>query len=199
MAIWYIAGKNCVKHSYFLLLLGAALLPGIAHGQFMSMPDANADLAAVQAHPLIVLLAEEDPKALKQLADKPTELAQYKAYLAQYNAQAHELAPKLWKLSPAVEFQPESAFKKLRSSKEQAVVLHYTEYRMNTTRNNTAADFMGNYKARQMECELVGGRGEHSVWRGYTPLNGVLSASDLASTLRTCGSRWRPRRCIRCS
>jgi len=160
------------------------MLPGIANGQFMSLPDAGADLATVRVHPLVVLLPEEDPKVLRQLADKPTELAQYKAYLVQYSAQAHELAPKLWKLSPTVEFRSESDFKALRSSKEQAVVLHYTERRMNEVGYNTAADFMGSYKARQMECELVGGRGGHSLWRGATPVDGATYASDLATTLR---------------
>jgi hypothetical protein len=174
-----------MKHPYFLFLLGAALLPGIAHGQFMSLPDAGADLATVRAHPLIVLLADEDPTTLRQLADKPTELAQYKAYVAQYNAQAHELAPRLWKLSPTVEFRPESDFKELRSNnKEQAVVLHYTERRMNEVGHNAAADFLGSYKARQMECELVGGRGGHILWRGSTPIGGATYASDLAITLR---------------
>ena len=63
-------------------------------------------------------------------------------------------------------------------------MLHYTEYNLSATGNNANANLLGIYKARQMECELVGDHDSRTLWRGYSPVNGTLYASDLATTLR---------------
>ena len=60
------------------------------------------DVAAVKSQPLIVVLKDEEPSQLKKLAKKPDELADYKAYIADYNVKMQELAPKLWHFSPSV-------------------------------------------------------------------------------------------------
>ena len=65
-------------------------------------------VAILKSQPLVVVLKEEEPDKLKKLAKKPAELAAYKAFIANYNAQIAELAPKLWHLSPSIEFKRES-------------------------------------------------------------------------------------------
>jgi hypothetical protein len=158
--------------------------------QLGSQPDPGPDLAVVREQPLVVILDDEDPKTLRQLADKPAELAQYKAYVAQHNVQLRELAPKLWKASPSVEFKPESEYKDLRKAKNtHIVVLHYTEYRASYSapgpmghRLETVS--LGTYTARQMELDIVGEGDEHRVWRGPAPLGGAY-AGDIATTLRS--------------
>lgn len=60
------------------------------------------DVAAVKSQPLIVVLKDEEPGQLKKLAKKPDELADFKAYIADYNVKMQELAPKLWHFSPSV-------------------------------------------------------------------------------------------------
>lgn len=75
------------------------------------------DIAIVKNQPLLVLLKDEDPDELKKLAKKPDELADYKAYIADYNTEMQALAPQLWHFSPSVEFRHESELKALRKTK----------------------------------------------------------------------------------
>lgn len=77
------------------------------------------DIAIVKGQPLIVLLKDEDPDELKKLAKKPDELADYKAYVADYNTEMQALAPQLWHFSPSVEFHHEAELKDLRKAKGQ--------------------------------------------------------------------------------
>jgi hypothetical protein len=116
-----------------LLLLATALLlqTTAARAQFgLGKPK---EIALVKSQPLIVILKEEDPKQLKKLAGKPEDLADYKASIADYNSQMRELAPKLWKLSSAVEFKPESELESLRKAKKsQRAVLRHLTFRSGT-------------------------------------------------------------------
>ena len=75
------------------------------------------DVAAVKSQPLIVVLKDEEPSQLKKLAKKPDELADYKAYIADYNVKMQELAPKLWHFSPSVEFRYVTDLPALRKAK----------------------------------------------------------------------------------
>ena len=75
------------------------------------------DIAVVKSQSLVVILKDEDPKELKKLAKKSEDLATYKGYIANYNAQLQELAPKLWKFSPSVEFKHAADLPALRKAK----------------------------------------------------------------------------------
>lgn len=158
--------------------------------QFGTQPDSGPDIAIIKAQPLVVLLDDEDPKELRSLADKPAELAQYKAYIAQHNAQLRDLAPKLWKFSPAVEFKQEGEYKELRKAKKaHVVILHYTEYRLSNSApgplgHRSETVWLGSYMARQMELDIVGDGDEHHIWNGPAPL-GAAYAGDVATTLRS--------------
>ncbi|RZK24961.1 MAG: XRE family transcriptional regulator [Hymenobacter sp.] len=103
-----------------VLLLFAAIGAGTlaAQAQIGTQPDWTQEIAIIKAQPLVVLLNEEDPKELRKLADKPAELAQYKTYVAQYNAQLQQLARELWQFSPAVTFQSEADYQELRKANE---------------------------------------------------------------------------------
>lgn len=109
-----------------LLPLVAALLLHITTAQAQFGLGKPKDIALVKSQPLIVLLKEEDPKQLKKLATKPEDLADYKASIADYNTEIKELAPKLWKFSPSVEFKSESEVESLRKTKktQRAVLRH---------------------------------------------------------------------------
>jgi hypothetical protein len=172
-------------------ILSVLLLSSLStFAQFMKMPDPSADIAVIKAQPLVVLLSDEDPKELRTLANKPAELAQYKAYVAQHNAQLRDLAPKLWKFSPAVEFKQEAEYKELRKVKKaHAVVLRYAEDKMGQSApgpmgHRLETISLGSYVRRQMELDIVGDGDEHQVWAGPAPL-GAAYAGDIASTLRS--------------
>ena len=49
--------------------------------------DHSEILAVLQNRPLVVMLQVEDPRELKRMADKPADLAQYKANVALRNVQ----------------------------------------------------------------------------------------------------------------
>jgi hypothetical protein len=112
-----------------LLSITTAILLQAAAAQAQFGLGKPKEIAVVKSQPLIVILKEEDPKQLKKLASKPEELADYKAGIADYNAQMRELAPKLWKLSSGVEFKPESELETLRKAKKtQRPVLRHLSF-----------------------------------------------------------------------
>jgi hypothetical protein len=66
------------------------------------------DLAILKSQSLVILLKDEDPGKLKKLARKPGELADYRAFVADYNTQVQAWARAIWHFSPAVECKQES-------------------------------------------------------------------------------------------
>jgi hypothetical protein len=170
----------------FVLLLNA--VPALA--QFGTMPDPSADIAIIKSQPLVVLLDDEDPKELRALANKPADLAQYKAYVAQHNAQLRDLAPKLWQFSPTVEFKQEGEYKELcKTKKARIAVLHYAEDKLGKSApgpmgHRLETISMGTYVRRQMALDIVGDGHEHQAWAGPAPL-GAAYAGDIATTLRS--------------
>ncbi|OWP62323.1 hypothetical protein CDA63_14650 [Hymenobacter amundsenii] len=122
-----------------LFFLALALLLSL-NGAWAQLGLGNPkQVAQVKSQPLVVLLRDEDPGTLKKLAKKPEELADYKSYIADYNTQIQELATKLWKFSPSVEFRPESELEALRKAKGAARgVLQHQEVYLTGPRNHVA-------------------------------------------------------------
>jgi hypothetical protein len=176
-----------------LLSLTAAILlqAAAARAQFgLGKPK---EIALVKNQPLIVMLKEEDLKQLKKLASKPEDLADYKASIADYNSQMRELAPKLWKLSSAVEFKPESELENLRKAKktQRAVLRHLTfslghRHRMLGAPMNSfnVADFY--YTTEQVSAlviDLLGDGDENHVGRIQIAA-GPVYPSDMIFSLK---------------
>ena len=171
-------------------LLCALWLPFAAHAQagygFGYQPTS---LAVLKAQPLVVLLEEEDPKQVRKLADKPDDLAQYRAYIAFYNNQLRELAPKFWHFSPAVEFKLKSEMEALRKAKgPMTVVLLRTEDKTSTFGMGRASNgYNGALRATATVaemCLLVVGDGkiDYRDRAGLAP--GPAYASDIVFALR---------------
>ena len=168
-----------MSKSVFLLFVAMGAGTLAAQAQIGTQPDWGPEIALIKSQPLVVLLDEEDPKELRKLADKPAELAQYKTYVAQYNAQLRQLAPKLWQFSPAVTFQSEADYQELRKAKgAKTVVLHQTRQRLGRQLNGLETDLVA-----WMELELVGGGDRENVWHGPSSLT-VLYPSDIVFTFR---------------
>ncbi|RZL05210.1 MAG: hypothetical protein EOO62_19660 [Hymenobacter sp.] len=163
-----------------LLLVGAIGAGTLAaQAQLGTQPDWSAEVASIKAQPLVVVLTEEDPKELRQLANRPTELAQYKTYVAQYNAQLQQLAPRLWQFSPAVVFKSEADYQELRQAKgTKTAVLHQTRQRLGRQLNGLEADLVA-----WMELELVGNGDHENVWHGPSSPT-VLYTSDIVFTFK---------------
>lgn len=154
------------------------------------------DIAIVKSQSLIVILKDEDPKELKKLAGKPEDLATYKGYIANYNAQMQELAPKLWKFSPSVEFKHESDLPALRKAKgAQHGVLQQAELADTHRHYNSAGGApggMGNmanytYSSEHLSAftlEVYGDGDQNKVWR-VSIAPGPIYASDIIFSLRT--------------
>lgn len=138
----------------------------------------------IKGQPLVVLLQEEDPKELRKLAKKPAELADYKSSIAYYNKQLQTLAPQLWKFSPAVEFQPESALKEIRSAKgKRTVVLRYEKHVNGASTSGYNSVFMGSRKVASMELTTPGSGDENYEWGCPAPLD-VMYPSDIVFAFR---------------
>ncbi|GEM_PF-3000142 len=181
-----------MKSTPLLVLVTALLLhTATARAQFgLGKPK---DIALVKSQPLIVILQEEDPKQLKKLANKPEDLADYKASIADYNAQIQDLAPKLWKLSPSVEFRPESELETLRKAKKtQRAVLRHLAFTLGhrhrlggaSTSSLNAADFY--YTTEQVSAlvvDLLGDGDENHVGR-IQIAPGTVYNSDLIFSLK---------------
>jgi hypothetical protein len=185
----------------FLLPLVAAfvLQASAAWAQFgMGKPK---DIAAVKSQPLIIVLKDEDPKELKKLAKKEEEMATYQTYIANYNAQMQELAPKLWSFSPAVEFRHESELPALRKAKgPQRAVFQHLNFRA-THRHGAgglaAPGMPSNYyytseQVSAMVLQLLGNGDESQVWR-LQIAPGAVYNSDLIFGLRSCQSYFKGR------
>lgn len=137
----------------------------------------------ISRQPLVILLAEEDPKEVQRLASKPDELAQYKAYLAYYNAQLQQVAPQLWHFSPAVQFRPQSAFTELQAQKgQQTVVLYYSKRKVGASGPHYGASTLGGVWAASMQLSTLGDGKEQTQRSEPLPLE-ALYASDLLLTL----------------
>ncbi|MGI4741017.1 MAG: hypothetical protein ACRYG7_38100 [Janthinobacterium lividum] len=126
-----------------LLCLAVMLRVSVAHAQ----PESGVSfwpgfykyksVALISQQPLVVLLSEEDPKKLKKLANKPEELAEYKASIAYLNTKLQKLAPQVWKFSPSVEFKSESALPALQAAPGQrTVVLYYEKQAVGVSRQH---------------------------------------------------------------
>lgn len=91
--------------------------------------QSDKDLAVLQGQSLVVVLKDEEPAKLKKLAKNPSELAEYKAFILDYNTQIEQLAQQLWRFSPAVEFKHESELPALLKDKSyQHGVLQHDKF-----------------------------------------------------------------------
>ena len=176
-----------------LLLLSVVLASSTqavqAQLRFGEVPDYSADLALIKSQPLVVLLDEVTPKELRKWANKPRELAQYKAYIAFYNARIQEYAPKLWHSSSAVIFKPASEYEVLVKAKgSKTLVFQHTL----TRESQTASGPMGNRLqtisfgaelVARMKLSVVGDNESDTFWVGPAPV-GELNSSDIISSLR---------------
>jgi len=105
----------------FLLLTAVLSISGsVVWGQTAK------SMSILKNQSLVVVLKDEEPGKLKKLAKKPSELADYKAFILDYNTQIQELAQQLWHFSPAVEFKYESEMPALLKDKsfEHGVLQH---------------------------------------------------------------------------
>ena len=141
----------------------------------------NVELISQQ--PLVVLLTEEDSKELKRLADKPEELAQYKAYITYLNTQLQQLAPQLWKFSPSVEFKPKSALPAMQAAKGQrTVVLYYEKRKVGTSRPSGLGPIGGTWSA-SLQLSSPGDGEEHTECRVSLPVDAAYP-SDIIIAFR---------------
>ncbi len=182
----------------FLLLAGLLFNASAAWAQMgFGKPK---DVAVVKSQPLVVVLKDEDPDKLKKLAKKPDELADYKAYVADYNAQMQELVPKMWQFSPAVEFKHESELAALRKAKgAQRGVLQHLDFQLAHRHSMAgpanAAGAMGNptgtggnsywtsEHVSAVVLEVIGNGSQSQVWRVQLA-PGPVYTSDLIFSIR---------------
>ncbi|HET9504778.1 MAG TPA: hypothetical protein VFO93_14640 [Hymenobacter sp.] len=167
-----------------LLFLGLALClhATTASAQFAFYHFFSFDV--IRPQPLVVLLQEENPKELRKLADKPQELADYKAYIAYYNKQIQLLAPQYWKFSPSVEFRPESALKEIRAAKgKRTVVLRYETHTNGASTGGYNSVFMGSRKVASMELTTPGSGDQNLEWSCPAPLD-LMYPSDIIFALK---------------
>lgn len=146
------------------------------------------DVTAVKSQPLVVVLKEEDPGQLKKLAKKPDDLADYKAYIADYNAKMQELAPKLWQFSPSVEFRHEAELPALRKAKgPQRGVLQHLNFNLIAHTGGVGNRLGGiSYVSEHVSAlvvEVVGNGDEHQVWRVQLA-PGPIYTSDIIFSLK---------------
>ena len=151
------------------------------------------DVAAVKSQPLIVVLKDEEPSQLKKLAKKPDELADYKAYIADYNVKMQELTPKLWHFSPSVEFRHATDLPALRKAKgPQRGVLQHLDFvlsQRHSMSGPSVAGAMNNYyytseQVSVVVVEVIGNGDQHQVWRVQIA-PGPIYTSDLIFTIKT--------------
>lgn len=154
------------------------------------------DIEVVKSQSLVVVLKEEDPKELKKLASKPDDLATYKGYIANYNAQMQELVPKLWKFSPSVEFKYAADLPALRKAKGvQHGVLQQADLVDMHRHYNGAGGAPGgmsnmlNYsyssdRISAFTLEVYGDGDQNKVWR-VSIAPGPIYGSDIIFSLRT--------------
>lgn len=149
------------------------------------------DIAVLKGRPLVVVLKDEDPKEVKKLGKKPEELADYKASIADYNKQMQELAPKLWKFSPSVEFKHEADLEALRKSKTtQYGVLKHADFVLGHrhTMNgpggttNPANVYYSSEHVSALLLQVLGDGDESKVWRVQLA-PGPIYTSDLIFSL----------------
>lgn len=141
--------------------------------------DHSEILAVLQNRPLVVMLQVEDPRELKRMADKPADLAQYKANVALRNVQIQQLIPRFWTVSSTIEFKPESELPVLEKDKQNAMlVLHYLQQRLGY--GGKRAD---TYLDTKLNLSLIGGR--RDVFSFSTPFPpAAITAADIVSALR---------------
>ncbi|WP_310395786.1 hypothetical protein [Hymenobacter sp.] len=170
-----------------LLLFAALVLNAPATWAQMGFGKPK-DVAAVKSQPLVVALKDEDPSQLKKLAKKPDELAEYKAYIADYNARMQELAPKLWQFSPSVEFKQESELPALRKAKgPQRGVLRHLNFVLSAHTGGVGNRLGGfSYQSEQVSAlvvEVMGNGDQHQVWRVQLA-PGPVYTSDIIFSLK---------------
>lgn len=175
-----------------LLLLAAGLLLTTSNAWAQLGWGKPKDVAAVKSQPLVVVLKDEDPSQLKKLAKKPEELADYKAYIADYNARMQELAPKLWQFSPSVEFKQESELPALRKAKgPQRGVLQHLNFRLSHRHSMNGPAVAGGpsnffYTSEQVSAlviDVTGNGDQHQVWRVQLA-PGPVYTSDIIFSLK---------------
>lgn len=173
----------------FLLSVIWAVGTPVARAQYLKPPDYTTSLALLKAQPLVVLLAEPDPKVLRKLADKPGELAQYRTNMALRNTLLQEYAPKLWHYSSAVVFKSEADYEGLRKASDtKTPVLHYTQGKESQTmpgpmghRLETVS--LSSEMVAHLQLDMVGSDKNDVFWNGPAPL-GAVYRSDIISALR---------------
>ena len=136
-------------------------------------------LAALQSQPLVVMLQDENPQELKRMADKPAELAQYKASVAMHNNQAQQLIRQFWTVSSNIEFKSESELPALQKDKQHATLVLYRKQ----LRLGYSDSRVGTFLETEWRLDLAGGRRE--VYSFDAPLPPTtVTAADIISALR---------------
>ncbi|RZK34569.1 MAG: hypothetical protein EOO57_10855 [Hymenobacter sp.] len=167
----------------YLLFLGLGLLRINLVSAQLFQHHYSFDL--IKSQPLVVLLPEEDPKELRKLANKPEELADYKAYVAYYSKQMRVLAPRYWKYSPTVEFRPESALKEIRAAQGQrTVVLRYETHVNGASTTGYHSTYKGSRQVAYMELTTPGSGDQNLEADSPAPLD-IMYPSDMVFALRT--------------
>lgn len=137
----------------------------------------NVELISQQ--PLVILLSEEDPKQLKKLANKPEELAEYKADIAYLNTKLQQLAPQVWKFSSAVAFKPESALPALQAAVGQrTVVLYYRKRSVGVSRQHVGLGPKDGMWQASLQLSSPGDGEEHPECSVALPLD-IIYPSDI--------------------
>jgi hypothetical protein len=184
----------CMKAKFLLSLVAAASLSSSAAWAQMGFGKPK-DIAIIKSHPLVVILKDEDPKELKKLAKKPEELADYKAAVTTYNQQLQELAPKLWKFSPTVEFKHESDLEALRKAKNtQYGVLKHADFMLahrHSTNGpnpggitNPANLYYSSEHVSALVLQVIGDGDESKVWHVQLA-PGPIYTSDIIFSLNS--------------
>jgi hypothetical protein len=171
---------------FLVVILRAAIAnaqpeAGIRFGPGFFYKYKNVELISQQ--PLVVLLSEEDPKELKKLANKPEELAEYKADIAYLNTKLRQLAPQVWKFSPAVEFKPESVLPALQAAGQRTVVLYYQKRSVGVSRQHVGLGPKDGMWQAILQLSSPGGGEEHPECNVPLPLD-IIYASDIVVALK---------------
>lgn len=111
------------KILFYFLLLSSFVSKAQVNVTFYGEPD---ELKQLKTRPLIVETLEEDPEVLKKLSKpkKAEELADYKKFIVDFNADFKIYAQKYWAFTDKMEFKTSSEIEALQKnkSKEYAVL-----------------------------------------------------------------------------
>lgn len=138
------------KFAVSLFLIAGGLIAGNLQAQVgLSKLEA---IAKVKARTMLVIVEEPSEKLLSTI--KPEELENYKKDIADYNAMMAELAPKIWTISPKIEFKTRAEVYKLVEAKDPGYAfMEYEKYRVQFA---SAASYYATRRACGFKDKLAG-------------------------------------------